>query len=184
MKILICDDDISVINVIEKQIDWTSLDIDTILRAYNGTVAKEIIEAERPNLILCDIEMPQSDGISVLKYVYNSGIPTEFMFLTCYESFEYAREAVRYGAKNYLTKPLDLKELYEALQTMVASAWKKTAEANRDAESKNREAASTNQVLSSLKDGICGTDEKKINEVLEHRNIFRIARKASGGSYV
>ena len=91
MKILICDDDISVINVIEKQIDWTSLDIDTILRAYNGTVAKEIIEAERPNLILCDIEMPQSDGISVLKYVYNSGIPTEFMFLTCYESFEYAR---------------------------------------------------------------------------------------------
>jgi two-component system response regulator YesN len=171
MKILICDDDISVINVIEKQIDWTSLDIDTILRAYNGTVAKEIIEAERPNLILCDIEMPQSDGISVLKYVYNSGIPTEFMFLTCYESFEYAREAVRYGAKNYLTKPLDLKELYEALQTMVASAWKKTAEANRDAESKNREAASTNQVLSSLKDGICGTDEKKINEVLEQEHF-------------
>ena len=52
MKILICDDDISVINVIEKQIDWTSLDIDTILRAYNGTVAKEIIEAERIDLVI------------------------------------------------------------------------------------------------------------------------------------
>ena len=119
MKLLICDDDISTVDVIQNQIDWNALGITRILRAYNGTVAKEIILKENPELVLCDVEMPQCNGIEVLKYVSENGIHTNFAFLTCYESFEYAREAVRYGAVNYLTKPLDLEELTEALKKMV-----------------------------------------------------------------
>ena len=98
MKLLICDDDISTVDVIQNQIDWNALGITRILRAYNGTVAKEIILKENPELVLCDVEMPQCNGIEVLKYVSENGIHTNFAFLTCYESFEYAREAVRYGA--------------------------------------------------------------------------------------
>ena len=102
MKLLICDDDISTVDVIQNQLNCQELGITKILRAYNGEAAKEIILREKPELILCDIGMPLCNGIEVLKFVREHGIESEFSFLTCYESFEFARDAVRYGATNYL----------------------------------------------------------------------------------
>ena len=100
MKLLLCDDDISTIDVIQSQLDCRDMGISKMLRAYNGDVAKEIIMAEKPELIICDIGMPKSSGIDVLKFVHDNNIETEFSFLTCYESFEYAQTAMRYGAVN------------------------------------------------------------------------------------
>ena len=82
MKLLICDDDITTVDVIQNQLDTAELGITRILRAYNGVTAKELIAAERPELILCDIGMPICNGIEVLKYVYENKIETEFCFLT------------------------------------------------------------------------------------------------------
>ena len=166
MKILICDDDISMIRVIETQINWESLGISKVLRAYNGAVAKEIIQEERPNLILCDIEMPQCNGISVLKFVYENQIPAEFVFLTCAESFEFAREAIRYGASNYLTKPLDLEELYATLQNMVAAVRKRLNEQDREADRRQSESAKINHIFQNLKDGLYSTDCVQIDHML------------------
>jgi two-component system response regulator YesN len=101
MKLLICDDDISTIDVIQSHLDCREFGISTMLRAYNGEAAKEIIKLEKPELILCDIGMPICDGLEVLKFIYTSGIQTEFAFLTCYESFEYARAAIYYGAVDF-----------------------------------------------------------------------------------
>ena len=85
MNLLICDDDISTIDVIQSQLDCEELGIATIFRAYNGQMAKEIVDRERPELILCDIDMPLANGIDVLKYVYEKDKDIEFSFLTCYE---------------------------------------------------------------------------------------------------
>ncbi|MBR2791406.1 MAG: response regulator, partial [Erysipelotrichaceae bacterium] len=111
MKLLVCDDDISTIDVIQSQLDCKELGISKILRAYNGVMAREVIDAENPDLILCDIGMPLSNGLEVLEYVYNKNPDIEFSFLTCYESFEYAQKAIRYGVTSYLTKPFDLEEV-------------------------------------------------------------------------
>ena len=102
MKLLVCDDDISTIDVIQSQLDCRELGISTILRAYNGKMAMEIIDREHPDLILCDIDMPLSTGIEVLKYVYEKDSDVEFSFLTCYETFEYAQIAIQYGVTSYL----------------------------------------------------------------------------------
>ena len=83
MKLLICDDDISTVDVIQSQLRWEELGITTFLRAYNGEVAKEIILREKPDIILCDIGMPKCDGIQVLKFIYESRLQPEFAFLTC-----------------------------------------------------------------------------------------------------
>ena len=91
MKLLMCDDDISTLDVIQNQIDWAELGISRILRAYNGNAAKELLLKERPEIILCDIGMPLCDGMEVLRFVREKGLNTQFAFLTCYESFEYAR---------------------------------------------------------------------------------------------
>ena len=107
MKLLVCDDDISTIDVIQSQLNLQELGITTLLRAYNGEAAIEIIKKERPELVVCDIGMPKVDGIEVLKYVYENKIYCEFAFLTCFEDFEYARTALRYGARNYLKKRVE-----------------------------------------------------------------------------
>ena len=52
MRLLICDDDISTIDVIQSQLDYKELGISTIFRAYNGQMAKDIIEKEGPELVL------------------------------------------------------------------------------------------------------------------------------------
>ena len=170
MKLLICDDDISTVDVIQNQLDAGEMGITRILRAYNGVTAKELIAAERPELILCDIGMPISNGIEVLKYVYESRIETEFCFLTCYENFEYAQAALRYGASNYITKPFDFEELKIALQRMIAAARQKKA---AETVHQDRHDSTLNSVLRQLADGTYGCDRTKVAAALE-RNGLRL----------
>ena len=125
MKLLICDDDISTIDVLQSQIDCQELGISRILRAYNGEVAMDIIAKELPELILCDIEMPKNTGLEVLRFIYNEELPCELSFITSFESFEFAREAIKYGASRYLTKPLDFDEVQETLSDMIRSVRRK-----------------------------------------------------------
>lgn len=108
--------------MIQSQLALNELVITSLLRAYNGEAAIHIIQQERPELILCDIGMPKVDGLEVLQYVHEHRISCEFVFLTCYEDFEYARKALRYGAANYLTKPVDFGELNEALRQIHSGA--------------------------------------------------------------
>ncbi len=171
MKLLICDDDISTVDLIQNQLDLKEFGINRLLRAYNGVAAKELIRNEKPELILCDIGMPQCNGIEVLKYVHNNGFQTEFAFLTCYESFEYARDAVRYGATNYLTKPLDLEELHDAMLSMVASAKAKAMKIRGEGDGTPNEDSRINDFLRSLRDGFYGTSEEQIQKVLDRHHL-------------
>ena len=111
MKLLICDDDISTVGVLEHQIPWPSLGISRILQAYNGEAAIQIAVTEKPELIICDIGMPRKNGLDVLKYIRQQGLDSEFCFLTCYDDFACAKEAIRYGVSAYLTKPFELGEV-------------------------------------------------------------------------
>ncbi|MBR0137088.1 MAG: helix-turn-helix domain-containing protein [Erysipelotrichaceae bacterium] len=164
MKLLICDDDISTIEVLQSQLDAQSLGITEFLKAYNGKMAMEIIDRKHPELILCDIGMPIADGIEVLKYVYEQKYDYEFSFLTCYEEFEYARIAIRYGVTSYLTKPFDLEEVKVCIQKMVANYRK------RNETIEHRSQTQFDSMMSSLLrqagDGSLGSDREMINASL------------------
>ena len=170
MKLLICDDDISTIDVIQSQLNCQELGISSILRAYNGEAAKELILKEKPELILCDIGMPKVDGMEVLKFIDEQKIHTEFAFLTCFDDFEHARSAVRFGASNYLTKPVDFRELNEALHRMVESALSYRKE---QAEKENSPAndAGVNNLLRQLLIGVYGTSAERVGETLRKNGV-------------
>ena len=170
MKLLICDDDISTVDVIQNQLNCQELGITNILRAYNGEAAKEIILREKPELILCDIGMPKCNGVEVLKYIREHGIKSEFSFLTCYESFEFARDAVRYGATNYLSKPLDFDELREALNNMITTA-KSKQRMQSITEDQGILDNRINNFLRQISNGFFGTDRDHINAVLRRNRI-------------
>ena len=166
MKLLICDDDISTIDVLQSQIDCQKLGISRIFRAYNGEVAMEIIAREIPELILCDIEMPKNTGLEVLRFIYNEELPCELSFITSFESFEFAKEAIKYGASRYLTKPLDFDEVQETLADMILKEQRKKRSAGID-----EPDLLLNSVFRQIRDGYYGTDEKQISAFLQRNNV-------------
>ena len=169
MKLLICDDDISTVDVIQSQLDCGELGITRILRAYNGDAAIRLIDRERPEIILCDIGMPRRSGIEVLKYIHEKGYETEFCFLTCHEDFAYAKAAIQYGARNYITKPFAVEELKTAVQGMASAAGKKR-DAMRLAGQPQRDSV-LNNVLRQISYGTAGTSPDSVESVLRRNGL-------------
>ena len=169
MKLLVCDDDISTIDVIQSQLDCKMLGISKILRAYNGQMAKDIVDKEEPDLILCDIDMPICNGIDVLEYVYNKNKDIEFSFLTCYEKFEYAQKAIQYGVTSYITKPFDLEEVKVCIQRMIANVEKKKSVDSLHIQ--NQYDSLLNSVLRQASDGILGTNKEIVEAGLRINGI-------------
>lgn len=66
MTILIIDDDSSMIEMLLKTIDWEKLEVDTRLTASSAAAARQMIESQPVDLLLCDIEMPGGSGIELL----------------------------------------------------------------------------------------------------------------------
>ena len=115
MNLLIVDDEIVTTQVLEEQLDRALLSIDQIYVAYNTSMARDILQKNKVELILCDIEMPKENGIHFLEWVREQKIQTEVIFLTSHEKFEYAYGAVQNGAANYLLKPIDMNKINQAL---------------------------------------------------------------------
>ncbi|AMM49951.1 transcriptional regulator [Rufibacter sp. DG15C] len=89
-----------------------------VFEAENGKIGVELARQEKPDLIICDIMMPQLDGYGVLhmlsKNPETSSIP--FVFLTAKSEKEDFRKGMNLGADDYLTKPFDDLELLDAVE--------------------------------------------------------------------
>jgi two-component system, NtrC family, response regulator AtoC len=109
MKILVVDDEVAIRDIIRKglsQMGGLSVEV-----AQNGPEAIEKIEKDVFDLVLTDLKMPEMDGLELLKTI--KGIRPEVMviLMTAYGTIETAVEAMRIGANDYVTKPIDLNEL-------------------------------------------------------------------------
>ncbi len=174
MTILICDDDHSTVDVLTSQLDFEAFGIDRVLTAYNGRAAIELVEKERPEIILCDIDMPQANGIDVLKKAHDLDYFCAFSFLTAYESFSYAREAIRYGAVNYLTKPFTMEEVSSCIEGMAEyiDRHDRTEEAGEKAsDTEKARRDEINALLRAIRDGFYGENRERIEASFKSRNL-------------
>lgn len=127
MKILIVDDEYYTVEMLSKEIDWSILGITEVMKAYNGKEALEKIEDGRPDIVICDIETPQFDGLTVLQKVKEQKPDIHFIMLTGFEKFEYVKEAIHYGASEYLTKPFEMQDIAAAVWKAVHEIGQKRA---------------------------------------------------------
>lgn len=82
----------------------------------NGFTAFEAIQDKKPDLVICDILMPKWDGIQLIGACRQKEIQCEFVLLSGYSEFEYARAAIRYQVLDYINKPINPSLLKKMLE--------------------------------------------------------------------
>lgn len=97
-----------------------------VFGASNGESAVTLAAAESPDLVLVDLKMPKKSGLEVLKEVRKLDSSTKVVVLTGYGSIATAMEAVRLGAKHYLTKPADADEILASFDREEGSPYSDT----------------------------------------------------------
>ena len=73
--------------------------------AGDGEELLQKIEDCSPDIIICDVSMPNMTGLDVLKKVRETDRDVKFIFLSGYQEFDYVRTAIHYEAQEYLLKP-------------------------------------------------------------------------------
>ncbi len=120
MKLLIVDDEQPARLGIRMIIENSGLSFEQILEAKSGQEALTLVMENQPEIVLMDIKMSGLDGLSATKEIKKISPGTEVIFLTAYALFDYAQEAVRCGARDYLLKPINQVELIRVLQDCLA----------------------------------------------------------------
>ncbi len=111
MKLLVCDDEKPALDMMKEIIEWDKIGITEIYTAEDGLEARKVIEKNSPDIIITDIVMPFEDGLALSKWVKGKYPEISVIIMSAYNEFEYAQQAIRYGVKGYLLKPIDEEKL-------------------------------------------------------------------------
>lgn len=115
LKILIAEDEMRIAELIQQLGHWEELNIEVADICYDGLSALESIKEKKPDIVLTDIRMPVYDGLELIQKTIEMGIHAEFIILSGYRHFEYAKSAIQQGVLDYLLKPIDEELLNQAL---------------------------------------------------------------------
>ena len=116
MTLLFVDDEYHVRQKIVSHIDWSALNIDTVLEADNGETAYQYALKNKIDILLSDIRMPHMTGIELAEKIRSLYPNCVILFLSGYSDKEYLRSAISLHALHYIDKPINLDQVTQALQ--------------------------------------------------------------------
>lgn len=118
-RVIIVDDEDYIRDLLVKSIRNSALDIEVVAAAGDGEEGLKLILLHEPDIVITDISMPFMNGLEMIKAVQAAGFHTKSVVISGYDEFDYARQAITLGVKDYLLKPFLPKELVEVLQKMI-----------------------------------------------------------------
>jgi DNA-binding NtrC family response regulator len=108
IKLLMVDDEEGFVNIMAKRLGKRGIDV---VKSFSGTDGIQILRRQDFDAALVDLKLEDMDGIEILK-IFKKMVPAmPVIMLTGHGSEEAAREGIKCGAFDYLTKPCDLEEL-------------------------------------------------------------------------
>ena len=119
IKVMLVDDHELIREGIKQIIELES-DIDVIAQVGDGREAVELARKNKPDIILLDINMPEMNGIEVLKRLRDLGIESRVIMLTIHNDREYILETMKIGAEGYVLKDSDAEGLVKAIRDVNA----------------------------------------------------------------
>ncbi len=116
LRMMIVDDERAIRESLNVILDWNSIGIEVAGLYKNGAEAYEAMLDEYPDIVLTDVKMPGLSGLDLLSKARAAGMDTIFVILSGYAEFEFAKEAMRYGVRHYLLKPISEKQLNDVIR--------------------------------------------------------------------
>jgi len=111
-RILVVDDEPSAVELLT---EFLTAKNHTVIAAVNGEEALRKVKEERPHLIFLDVLMPKMSGIEVLKKIREIDKEVGVIMVTAIHEEEIGRQALKLGAFDFITKPIDLAYLEKSL---------------------------------------------------------------------
>lgn len=145
IKVLIAEDE----NLIRKKllhfIDYDALGMVVVAEVDNGVSGVELIKKYKPDIVLADINMPEKDGLDMIKETLDYDYIA--IIISGYDYFSYAQRALKYGVTDYLLKPISLDDLNEALANAREIIYKKRSVISRNSDIENAIDISTDEAI-------------------------------------
>lgn len=118
-QVVLVDDEALILDNLQTAFDWNSYQFQIALSTTNPQTALEFLQNHPVHLLVVDIEMPEIDGLTLIQKAKEYHPLISIIVLSAYDNFNYVRPALRYGAENYLLKPLDTDELTETVSQIL-----------------------------------------------------------------
>lgn len=116
--VIVADDEDELREAVCTMIPWEALGFHLVGSASNGLDALELVERLEPDLLLTDIRMPFISGIELARQVREIRPAMHIAFLSGYDDFEYAKQAIQYNIISYMLKPLTMDGLAAELKSI------------------------------------------------------------------
>lgn len=114
MNILIVDDEFEIRELLVRHFEFLG---HTMYKASDGREAVAVLDQKRIDLVITDILMPNMDGIQLLEYIHDEAPLARTIVVTGYVSLDYALSCLKFGAEDFILKPLsNLSELEAAVE--------------------------------------------------------------------
>lgn len=114
-RVLIAEDEEIIRRGVCNALCWKDVGCELCGAVENGAEAIRAIRSFAPDILLCDIRMPEKSGLEVAQFVKENRIDCKILLLTGYSDFSYAQQAITYGVFDYLLKPISSEELTAAI---------------------------------------------------------------------
>lgn len=119
IKVIIIDDEKLIREGLVTYIDWKSLEIEICAVCKDAAEGIRAAVEQHPHLILADICLPDISGLDMFQQIRNYGLTCEIIFISSYSEFQYAQQAVKLGAFDYLLKPIEAEVLYDCVERCI-----------------------------------------------------------------
>lgn len=114
--VVVADDEDELREAVCSMIPWEDCGFQLVGSASNGLDALQLVEKLEPDLLLTDIRMPFISGIELARQVREVRPATNIAFLSGFDDFEYAQQAIQYNIISYMLKPLTVEGLGNELR--------------------------------------------------------------------
>lgn len=131
-KIMLADDEGIVIDSLKFIIEKEFGNECTIEFAKTGRNVIELAESYRPDIAVMDIQMPGINGIEAMREIRKTNDNVIFIVMSAYDKFDYAQEAMKLGAIEYITKPMDKNKMITALKNAMEIVTEEKARRSND----------------------------------------------------
>lgn len=113
--VVVADDEEELRRAIVRRINWEEIGFQVVGEAENGIEALELVGEKEPDLLLTDIRMPFISGVELARQVREIRPATQIAFISGFDDFSYAQQAIQYNIISYMLKPISMADLTENL---------------------------------------------------------------------